>query len=81
MLHSTVTSRGQITIPRKIREALRIKPGDRLVYAVRDSAAIIRVHPGACSLAGALASDRGKGLTFAQIRDKAARYRMQQSAR
>jgi hypothetical protein len=30
MPHSTVTSKGQTTIPGKIRKALRIKPGDKL---------------------------------------------------
>ena len=34
MSHSTVTSKGQTTIPGKIRKALRIKPGDKLEYAV-----------------------------------------------
>ena len=34
MLHSTVTSKGQTTIPEKIRKALRIKPGDKLEYEV-----------------------------------------------
>ena len=29
--HSTVTSKGQTTIPGRIRKALRIKPGDKIV--------------------------------------------------
>ena len=72
MLHSTVTSKGQTTIPGEIREALRIKPGDKLEYAVEGDHATIRVHPGARSLKGALASRKGKGLSFAQIRAAAA---------
>jgi AbrB family looped-hinge helix DNA binding protein len=31
MQHSAVTSKGQPTIPEKIRKALRIKPGDKCV--------------------------------------------------
>ena len=31
MLHSTVTSKGQTTIPEKIRKALRIKPRTCLI--------------------------------------------------
>jgi antitoxin PrlF len=73
MLHSTVTSKGQTTIPRKIRNALRIKPGDTLQFVVEGDHATIRVHPGARSLRGVLASKKGKGMAFAQIRDAAAK--------
>jgi antitoxin PrlF len=72
MLHSTVTSKGQTTIPGKIRKALRIKPGDRLEYVVHGDHATIRVHPGSLSLKGVLASKRGKGMSFAQIREAVA---------
>ena len=71
-LHSTVTSKGQTTIPGKIRKALRIKPGDRLAYQVEGDHATIRVHPGTRSLKGALASKKGKGMSFAQVRRAAA---------
>jgi len=60
MLHSTVTSKGQTTIPQQVRRALRIKPGDRLEYSVENDRATIRVHPGLRSLKGALASRKGK---------------------
>jgi AbrB family looped-hinge helix DNA binding protein len=72
MLHSTVTSKGQTTIPEKIRKALRIKPGDRLEYEVEGERATIRVHPGIRSLKGVLASNKGKGMSFAGIREAAA---------
>ena len=72
MLHSTVTSKGQTTLPGQVRKALRIKPGDRLEYVVRGSHATIRVHPGTRSLKGVLASKKGQGLSFAQIRKAAA---------
>lgn len=36
MPHSTVTQKGQTTIPRKIRKALGIKPGDRLEYTLEE---------------------------------------------
>jgi antitoxin PrlF len=72
MVHSTVTSKGQTTIPRKIRNALRIRPGDTLQYVVEGDHATIRVHPGARSLRGVLGSKKGKGMSFAEIRDAAA---------
>lgn len=76
MPHSTVTSKGQTTIPGSIREALRMKAGDRLEYVLDGDRVSIRVHPGLTSLKGALKSDKGKGMSFAQIREAAARNAM-----
>jgi AbrB family looped-hinge helix DNA binding protein len=75
MLHSTVTKKGQTTIPGAVREALQIRPGDRLEYAIEGNQATIRVRPGAAALKGALASSKGKGLTFGEIRQAAAEAR------
>jgi AbrB family looped-hinge helix DNA binding protein len=72
MFHSTVTKKGQTTIPGAVRAALRIQPGDKLEYAIVGNHATIRVHPGTQSLKGALASSKGKGLSFALIRQAAA---------
>ena len=72
-MHSTITSKGQTTIPEKIRRALRIKPGDRLEYEVEGDRATIRVHPGIQSLKGVLASKKGKGMSFTEIREAAAK--------
>jgi antitoxin PrlF len=71
MTHSTVTSKGQTTIPGKIRKALQIKPGDRLQYVVEGDHATIRVHPGTRSLKGVLASKKGKKMSFREIREAA----------
>jgi AbrB family looped-hinge helix DNA binding protein len=71
MSHSTVTRKGQTTIPGTVRKALRIRPGDRLEYAVQGDYATFRVHPGTRALKGALASKKGKGLSFARIREAA----------
>jgi antitoxin PrlF len=73
MAHSTVTRKGQTTIPGKIRKALEIKPGDRLEYVVEGDYATIRVHPGTRSLKGALASKKGKKMSFEEIRAAAAK--------
>lgn len=71
-MHSTVTSKGQTSIPGRVRKALRIKAGDRLEYVVEGHRVIVRVHPGLRSLKGALASKKGKGMSLAQIREAAA---------
>ena len=60
MWHSTVTGKGQTTIPGMIRKALRIKPGDKLEYLLEGDYVTIRVHPGTRSLRGVLASKEGQ---------------------
>jgi antitoxin PrlF len=75
VFHSTVTQKGQTTIPGAVREALHIQAGDKLEYSIEGNQAVIRVHPGIGSLKGALASSKGRGLSFAQIRQAAAEAR------
>ena len=77
-MHSTVTKKGQTTIPGAIREALRIQPGDRLQYEVDGDQVTLRKHPGVMALKGILSSNKGKDLTFAEIRNAAAAERLPQ---
>ncbi len=44
MLHSTVTKRGQTTLPSRVRRTLQVAPGDRLVYELWLDFATIRGH-------------------------------------
>jgi AbrB family looped-hinge helix DNA binding protein len=44
MPHSTVTAKGQTTIPRDVRQAAGLRPGDRIHYTVlQDGTIIVRV--------------------------------------
>lgn len=45
MTHSKVTSKGQITIPKGVREALGIREGDRVAFLVREDHALVRPVP------------------------------------
>ena len=36
MASSTITSKGQMTLPKEVRDRLNLKPGDRLDVSVRD---------------------------------------------
>ncbi len=81
MSHSTVTSKGQTTIPGEIRDALKIKPGDRLQYQIEGDHVTFRIHPGTKALKGALASSKGKDLSFAEIRGAAAAERRRERAK
>ena len=39
---STLTSRGQTTIPKPIREALGLQPGDRVEFLVQEGQVVLR---------------------------------------
>jgi antitoxin PrlF len=38
---ATITSKGQITIPKAVRELLGLEPGDRVAFRVVDNAAVV----------------------------------------
>ena len=43
MIESTITSKGQTTLPKAVREALAVKSGDRVRYIIGDG--IVRIVP------------------------------------
>jgi AbrB family looped-hinge helix DNA binding protein len=56
MFDSTLTSKGQVTIPKGIREGLGLKVGDRVTFtAMPDGTVVMRVKKGSITeLAGIL---------------------------
>jgi len=44
---TTVTVKGQVTLPKKVRDAAGIKPGDRVEVRATGSGAVIIEKPGA----------------------------------
>lgn len=57
MVESRITSKGQTTLPKPVREALGVKPGDRVRYLIiGDEVRIIPVRPLA-RLSGVLEHD------------------------
>ncbi len=55
MLQSTLTDKGQTTVPAEVREALKIKPRQQLEWIVQDDGtAIVRPQPSALDLFGSL---------------------------
>jgi len=62
MQESTITAKGQTTIPVQIRERIGVAPGTRLVWHVMpDGGVIVRAKTGSIlDLAGALKSPKGK---------------------
>ncbi len=59
---STLTSKGQTTIPKSIRNALALKPGDRLTFTLlADRSVLLRVqNRSVLSLSGMLRPPRGR---------------------
>lgn len=58
---STMTSKGQVTIPKNIREALGLKPGSEVIFDVSaDGAVVVRGEPRAAGTKDRFEAVRGK---------------------
>ena len=55
-----ITSKGQVTIPRSVREALDLREGDEVVFRVEDARAVLAKTPDFLSLAGSVRVPSGK---------------------
>jgi antitoxin PrlF len=55
-----VTSKGQVTIPKSVREALDLHEGDELLFRVERSRAVVAKTPDFLQLAGTVATPAGK---------------------
>lgn len=54
MAKARITSKGQITVPKTIRDRLGVRPGDDLIFDVRGNRVIVTPQPrqGVAALAG-----------------------------
>lgn len=70
---ATVTSKGQVTIPRSIRDGLHLREGDQVLFEVVDSGrAVLAKTPDLIQLAGVVKAPKGKkGIPWAEIREQA----------
>lgn len=65
---ATVTSKGQVTIPKAVRRALGIKEGDGLVFEVGDGEARLRVVRKPVSFADYEGAWReGEGMSWEEV--------------
>lgn len=73
-MQATITAKGQVTVPKPIRDKLRLKPGDRIDF-ILDSGDEVRVVPVTASvkqLKGMVPKPR-KPVTLEQMDDAIAR--------
>ena len=54
MITSTITSRGQTTLPKSVRDAPHAESGRKLIYEIHDDSVTIKIHPGVMASFGAL---------------------------
>jgi antitoxin PrlF len=58
-----LTSKGQLTVPRAVREALQLTEGDRVTFRVEGDRAVLARTPDLLSLAGSVAVPAAKSGT------------------
>jgi bifunctional DNA-binding transcriptional regulator/antitoxin component of YhaV-PrlF toxin-antitoxin module len=59
MISSTISKRGQTTLPKEIQDALGAKPGQKLVYKIHKDSVQIQIHPGVMDSFGSLKKPGG----------------------
>ena len=66
----TITAKGQTTVPKDIRDRLKLKPGDKVYWTYQDGQAILRPkNRSIMELVGALHDPARKPLTIKQLND------------
>jgi AbrB family looped-hinge helix DNA binding protein len=71
MPKSTVTSKGQITLPKVVREVLHLDPGDRVAFTLRDDG-VVELRPETddlLALYGVLPAPTGRRVSLADMED------------
>lgn len=66
---ATVTSKGQITLPKVLRDALDLKAGDKVLFRIYEDRAVLAKVPSFLELAGAVPIPaKKKGASWSKIR-------------
>lgn len=67
-----LSSKGQVTIPKSVREALRLEEGDQVIFRVEGERAVLARTPNLLDLAGSVSVPAEvRGLPWAEIRRRA----------
>lgn len=66
-----ISSKGQVTLPKPVRDALGVAKGDQVVFRVEGRRATLARTPALLDLAGAVAVPAGKrGSSWRQVRER-----------
>jgi len=73
-MQATITAKGQVTVPKPIRDRLKLKPGDRVDFVLdaRDEVRVVPVTASVRQLKGMLPKPR-KPVTLEQMDDAIAK--------
>lgn len=69
---ATLTSKGQLTVPKAVRDALGLKEGDQVIFRVLEGRAVVARSPSLLDLAGAVpVPTEARGAAWSEIRRRA----------
>ncbi len=71
-VQSAITSKGQATIPKAIREHLRLKPGDRVKFFVHPDGHVVLLPKLPASAARGIVKPRGRPVTVEEMNEAVA---------
>lgn len=75
---ATVTSKGQVTLPKDLRDALGLRAGDKVLFRVHKDRAVLAKVPSFLELAGSVpVPPRKKGATWSRIRSETWKKRVE----
>jgi AbrB family looped-hinge helix DNA binding protein len=70
VLATTITKKGQVTIPKEIREALGLKERDKMIFTIRDEGVLMRpLHGSLLDLRGTV-QPKARPENFEEVRRK-----------
>jgi AbrB family looped-hinge helix DNA binding protein len=70
-MESAITSKGQATIPKRIREHLRLKPGDRVKFFVHPDGSVVLLPKLPVSALRGIVRPQGRPVTVAEMTEAA----------
>jgi antitoxin PrlF len=76
-ISARLSSKGQVTVPRAVREALALTEGDRVVFRVEGRRAVLARTPDLLALAGSISVPAAKrGTPWAEVLRQTRRSRV-----
>jgi AbrB family looped-hinge helix DNA binding protein len=70
MKYGTITAKGQTTVPKDVRDKLKLKPGDKVYWIVENGKAVLRPKNGSImDLAGMFYDPNRKPMTIEELQE------------